>query len=207
MKIVRSLYLNNRLFWCVGVLVALFIISFIAGDFIMIPKLLFILLLALMITDLLLLFRVRKGFSGERMVPDRLSNGDENEIRIPLQNFYSFPVTLRLFDELPHQFQKRDLEFHLKMMKGERKVTSYSLRPVKRGEYSFGAVNVMVSSPLGILSRRFRFSADKLVPVYPSYLQMRKYELLAIHHRLTEAGIKKIRRIGQNQEFELIKEY
>ncbi len=78
---------------------------------------------------------------------------------------------------------------------------------MKRGEYSFGAVNVMVSSPLGILSRRFRFSADKLVPVYPSYLQMRKYELLAIHHRLTEAGIKKIRRIGQNQEFELIKEY
>lgn len=173
----------------------------------MVPKLLFFLLLALMITDLLLLFRVRKGFSGERMVPDRLSNGDENEIRIPLQNFYSFPVTLRLFDELPHQFQKRDLEFHLKMMKGERKVISYSLRPVKRGEYSFGAVNVMVSSPLGILSRRFRFSADKLVPVYPSYLQMRKYELLAIHHRLTEAGIKKIRRIGQNQEFELIKEY
>jgi uncharacterized protein (DUF58 family) len=206
-KIVRSLYLNNRLFWCVGVLVALFIISFIAGDFIMAPKLLFFLLLALIITDLLLLFRVRKGFSGERMVPDRLSNGDENEIRIPLQNFYSFPVTLRLFDELPHQFQKRDLEFHLKMMKGERKVISYSLRPVKRGEYSFGAVNVMVSSPLGILSRRFRFSADKLVPVYPSYLQMRKYELLAIHHRLTEAGIKKIRRIGQNQEFELIKEY
>ncbi len=173
----------------------------------MAPKLLFFLLLALIITDLLLLFRVRKGFSGERMVPDRLSNGDENEIRIPLQNFYSFPVTLRLFDELPHQFQKRDLEFHLKMMKGERKVISYSLRPVKRGEYSFGAVNVMVSSPLGILSRRFRFSADKLVPVYPSYLQMRKYELLAIHHRLTEAGIKKIRRIGQNQEFELIKEY
>ena len=173
----------------------------------MVPKLLFFLLLALIITDLLLLFRVRKGFSGERMVPDRLSNGDENEIRIPLQNFYSFPVTLRLFDELPHQFQKRDLEFHLKMMKGERKVISYSLRPVKRGEYSFGAVNVMVSSPLGILSRRFRFSADKLVPVYPSYLQMRKYELLAIHHRLTEAGIKKIRRIGQNQEFELIKEY
>ncbi|PZR41051.1 MAG: DUF58 domain-containing protein [Azospira oryzae] len=207
MKIVRSLYLNNRLFWCVGVLVALFIISFIAGDFIMVPKLLFFLLLALIITDLLLLFRVRKGFSGERMVSDRLSNGDENEIRIPLQNFYSFPVTLRLFDELPHQFQKRDLEFHLKMMKGERKVISYSLRPVKRGEYSFGAVNVMVSSPLGILSRRFRFSADKLVPVYPSYLQMRKYELLAIHHRLTEAGIKKIRRIGQNQEFELIKEY
>jgi uncharacterized protein (DUF58 family) len=46
-----------------------------------------------------------------------------------------------------------------------------------------------------------------MVPVYPSYLQMRKYELMAISNRLTEAGIKKIRRIGQNTEFELIKEY
>jgi uncharacterized protein (DUF58 family) len=36
---------------------------------------------------------------------------------------------------------------------------------------------------------------------------MRKYELMAISNRLTEAGIKKIRRIGQNMEFELIKEY
>lgn len=36
---------------------------------------------------------------------------------------------------------------------------------------------------------------------------MRKYELLAINNRLTESGIKKIRRIGHNQEFELIKEY
>ena len=36
---------------------------------------------------------------------------------------------------------------------------------------------------------------------------MRKYELMAISDRLTEAGIKRIRRIGQNMEFELIKEY
>jgi uncharacterized protein (DUF58 family) len=36
---------------------------------------------------------------------------------------------------------------------------------------------------------------------------MRKYELLAISNRLTETGVKKIRRIGHNMEFELIKEY
>lgn len=207
MKIIRSLYLNNRLFWAIGILVSLFIISFIVGEYILVPKILFYVLLALIVTDLLLLFRVRKGFSGERIAPDRLSNGDENEIHIAMKNFYSFPVSLRLFDELPHQFQKRDLEFNLELKAGENKRLSYFVRPVKRGEYSFGAVNVFVSSPLRILSRRFRFSSDKLVPVYPSYLQMRKYELLAIHHRLTETGIKKIRRIGQNQEFELIKEY
>lgn len=207
MKLIRSLYLNNRLFWAIGSIASLFIISFILGDFIIVPKILFYVLLAALLTDLLLLFRVKKGLRGERIAPDRLSNGDENEIIVTLENFYTFPITLRLFDELPHQFQVRDQEFNSKLSAGESKHISYFLRPVKRGEYSFGAVNLVVSSPLKIISRRFRFSADKLVPVYPSYLQMRKYELLAIHHRLLETGIKKIRRIGQNQEFELIKEY
>jgi uncharacterized protein (DUF58 family) len=203
----RSLYLNNRLFWAIGLLVVLFIFSFIAGGFVIVPKILFYLLLGILLTDLILLFRVRRGFNGERIAPDRLSNGDENEIKLILESFYTFPLTLRVFEELPHQFQRRDLEFNLKIKAEESKIITYNLRPVKRGEYSFGAVNVLVSTPLNLASRRFRFSADKLVPVYPSYLQMRKYELLAIHNRLMESGIKKIRRIGQNQEFELIKEY
>ncbi len=203
----RSLYLNNRLFWAAGSLVVLFIICFILGDYIIVPKILFFLLLGVILTDLLLLYRVQRGLHGERIVADRLSNGDENEIKIFLESYYTFPVSLRIFDELPHQFQRRDLEFNAQLPPGETKIIQYFLRPVKRGEYSFGAVNVLVSSPLKIVSRRFSFSADKLVPVYPSYLQMRKYELLAIHNRLLETGIKKIRRIGQNQEFELIKDY
>lgn len=78
---------------------------------------------------------------------------------------------------------------------------------MKRGEYSFGAMNVLVTSPLALVSRRFKFDQDKTVPVYPSYIQMRKYELLAISQNLQNTGIKKIRRIGHNQEFELIKDY
>lgn len=207
MKIIRALYLNNRLFIGVGIIVVLFIVTFIANGFYFLPKILFYLFVAAVFTDLILLFRVRQGLYGERSTPDKLSNGDENEIRILLQSTYPFKISLRVFDELPHQFQKRDLEFSLQLNAGEEKIIDYFLRPVKRGEYSFGAVNVLVQSPLNLLSRRFRFSSDKMVPVYPSYLQMRKYELLAISQRLTETGIKKIRRIGHNQEFELIKEY
>ncbi len=144
---------------------------------------------------------------GHRLAPDRLSNGDENEIKMHLENFYPFTASLNVIDEIPHQFQRRDLNFELSLKPGENKVIKYYLRPVKRGAYSFGSVNIFVSSPIGFLSRRFRVSSDALVPVYPSYIQMRKYELLAISNRLTETGIKKIRRIGQNMEFELIKEY
>ena len=207
MKIIRHLFLNNQLFWMAGGIASIFIITFILGTGYIIPKILFLIFVAVQLTDLLLLFRVKRGLSGKRILADRLSNGDENEISIYLENFYTFKTQLRVFDEIPHQFQRRDLEFNVSLLAGESIVIKYHLRPVKRGEYSFGAVNVLLSSPLQLFARRFRFSDDKLVPVYPSYIQMRKYELMAISHRLTDTGIKKIRRIGHNQEFELIKEY
>jgi uncharacterized protein (DUF58 family) len=184
-----------------------FILNFILGFPIDISKILFFILLALLLTDSILLFRTKKGLSGHRFTPEKLSNGDNNELRIYLENFYSFEISLRVIDEIPHQFQKRDLNFYLNLPSGENQIVRYYIRPVKRGEYSFGAVNAFASSPIGLLARRFRFSNDKLVPVYPSYIQMRKYELMAISNRLTETGIKKIRRIGNNMEFELIKEY
>jgi uncharacterized protein (DUF58 family) len=114
---------------------------------------------------------------------------------------------LRIIDEIPHQFQRRDLSFYATLKSGGKRKLVYNLRPVKRGEYEFGTLNIFASSPLGLVARRFQFDGQKIVPVYPSYLQMRKYELLAISNRLIETGVKKIRRIGHNMEFELIKEY
>jgi uncharacterized protein (DUF58 family) len=207
MKLLRDLYLNNRLFVIAAAIVSAFITTFVLGGGYVLPEFLFVVFVLAQVTDLILLFRVKRGLHGERILADKLSNGDDNEISIYLESFYTYRTTLRVFDETPHQFQRRDVEFNLKLQAGETSVIKYHLRPVKRGEYSFGAVNVLVSSPLNLFSRRFRFSADKVVPVYPSYIQMRKYELMAISHRLTDTGIKKIRRIGQNQEFELIKEY
>jgi uncharacterized protein (DUF58 family) len=43
---------------------------------------------------------------------------------------------------------------------------------------------------VGLLQRRFQFEKDKTVAVYPSFLQMREYELMAISNRLTDVGIK-----------------
>lgn len=207
MRLLRSLYIPNRFFIAIGIIAATFVLSFIFQSFIIIPKTIFFFFVGLVLTDLLLLYRNRKGLNGNRFTPEKLSNGDDNELRIYLENFYPFKVDLRVIDEIPHQFQRRDLSFYLSIPSGRSKVIRYQLRPVKRGEYSFGSVNVFVHSPLGLLARRFKFSSDKVIPVYPSYIQMRKYELLAISNRLTEVGIKKIRRIGNNMEFELIKEY
>ena len=52
-----------------------------------------------------------RGLFAVRSHAERLSNGDENEIRIDIENFYSFKVNVEVIDEIPHQFQRRDLHF------------------------------------------------------------------------------------------------
>ncbi len=83
----------------------------------------------------------------------------------------------------------------------------YNLVPKTRGEYVFEDINVYVHAPLQLVKRRFIFPSRQVVKVYPSYIQMRKYQLLAVSNRLQEAGVKRIRKIGHSMEFEHIKEY
>ncbi len=167
---------------------------------------LFILVLV-SVVDTLLLFRTRRGVFGVRETGDRFSNGDDNDVHITLENFYKVPIRAVVIDELPPQLQLRDQRFQMALPPSSKKTFTYSVRPTHRGVYEFGALNIYVTSTLRLVSRRFKFDQQKQVAVYPSYIQMRKYELLAISHNLAEAGIKRVRRVGHTLEFDRIREY
>ena len=203
----KSFYLSSRFFIAVAVLVVLYVFSYFIPSLLVISNLLFAALLVLLLSDSFILFLNKKGIFSYRAAPNRLSNGDDNEIKIFLENKYAFKISCEIIDEIPFEFQIRDLLFRLTVEAGTTKVFSYNLRPVKRGEYNFGSTNIFVSSPIGFVRRRFSFEGEKIVPVYPSYIQMKKYELMAISDRLTEAGIKRIRRVGHSMEFDHIKDY
>lgn len=207
MKWIKPLYFNNRAFQAAGIIVFLAILGYSVDFFETIARLSIFGLLALLVIDIILLFRVKKGMKAERFAPEKFSNGDENPIKLSVQNFYQFEVKLTIIDEVPSQFQMREANFQVTLDSGGSQLINYTLRPVKRGEYHFGKLNILAQSPIGLISRRFQFAEPVMVPVYPSFIQMRKYELLAISNDLTMQGIKKIRRLGHNQEFEQIKEY
>lgn len=207
MKPIRNLYFSSLFWGALVVLVLLFVAAFVFPVLFWFIKLAFVLFCAITVLDAFLLFRPKDGVFARRDAPDRLSNGDVNAITIYLQNNYAFKTFLEIIDEIPHQFQKRDVLFHAQLLPNENQLLRYELRPNKRGEYSFGAVNVFVKSAIRLLKRQYQFSQDKMVAVYPSFIQMKQYELLAISNRLTDHGIKKIRRIGHSMEFEQIRNY
>ena len=124
-----------------------------------------------------------------------------------MESSYPYPVAVEVVDEIPFVFQLRNVDFRMKLRASEGRTITYHLRPTRRGIYSFGRIRVFVAGRMGLLSRRYTCGAPQDVKVYPSYLMLHRYELLAISDNLTELGIKRIRRVGHHTEFEQIKEY
>ena len=206
-EFIKNIYLQKRLFVVLFSLTILFIVSYFMPELFGVVKLLFFLLIGLFIVDITLLFRNKIGLKAERVVPNKLSNGDENEITIKVLNRFQFKVSIKIIDELPIQWQVRDFNIEALLNASEEKSFTYTVRPTERGEYHFGNLNIYSSSALGLVARRQQFSAEEMVPNYPSFLQLKKYDFIAFSNRLKLFGLKKIRRIGHTMEFEQIKEY
>ena len=205
-KLFKNTYLEYRFFIIASILVAIYILAYQFPGLLIMANMLTFVLTALTIIDIFLLYK-QNGLAANRILPEKLSNGDDNSIEITLKNSYNFYVNLKLIDELPFQYQKRDFNITSTLKKTDYKKITYTLRPLERGEYHFGNLNVYVTSPLGFIARRFQFGKNAMVPNYPSFLQLKKYMLLAFSNKIFEFGLKKIRRIGHTMEFEQIKDY
>jgi uncharacterized protein (DUF58 family) len=206
-KFIKSLYLNNFFFYVLLGIIGLFVYAFFFPILYNGAWFVILVLITFMALDILILYTARTGIEASREMPEKLSNGDLNPLKISIKNHYTFPVSVKIIDEIPFQFQVRDFKIIKTIKASAEDKTTYDLRPTERGEYYFGNLNIYVSSPLKLISRRFTFDKDKMVPTYPSYIQLRKYDLLAFSNNLFQYGIKKIRRIGHTMEFEQIKEY
>lgn len=207
MKFIKNLYISNFFFYVLLGIIMLFLCAFFFPFLYRATCILVLGLGVFFLMDIMILFFAKTGIEGTRITPEKLSNGDVNLINISIKNYYTFPVTAKIIDEIPFQFQVRDFEIKRNIKASSQDEINYELRPTERGEYSFGNLNVFISSPLQLISRRFQFNKNQMVPVYPSYIQLRKYDLIAFSNNLFQYGIKKIRRIGHSMEFEQIKEY
>lgn len=168
------------------------------------------------VADIVALY-MKHGITAERHMAERFSNGDWNEVRIDIHNSYPFRPRLTVINEAPSGNAAPSVNevsdgndahfsffiFHFSFLIYH---FSFKYRPTRRGVYSFGRVRVFASW-LGFVERRFTCCEPQDVKVYPSYLMLRQYELLAISNRLTDLGIKRLRRIGHQTEFEQIRDY
>ena len=151
MKFIKSLFLNNRFFLSIALVSSSYVLGYFYSSIQAIGDILLIILGVSSIADLLLLYS-KDGIKAERLLPKKLSNGDDNEIYITCSNQYNFPVSLAIIDEIPIQFQVRDFKIKSTLDPNGSKKLNYVLRPTDRGEFEFGALKIYAETKIGLFS-------------------------------------------------------
>ncbi len=203
---IRNLYLSKEWYAVMTVIIVLFFCGFFFDIAYQLATYALAAFSLLTIADYVLLFFVKGEIKVSRITAPRLSLGDENKISISIYNSFPFTVYAGIVETQPVQMQERRFYRKLTLPYRTRKTIDYILRPTTRGEYAFGNVLCFAHSPLRLVTRRIVAGEETRVKVYPSYMQLKKYHLLAISDS-NFMGAKKVRRLGHSMEFEKIKDY
>jgi uncharacterized protein (DUF58 family) len=164
-------------------------------------------LLAITFLDGFILFGVKNPVRVARNLPSRMNLGDSHDVFIEIENATLQTFFVTLYDETPVEMQSRNLKFTVALGPKKSQRRSYSFTPKRRGIYDWGDLHVFVRSFLFLVKRRIIIPQEYTIDVYPSVRQMKKYEFQIFNQQTQVRGIKKIRRLGHNNEFEQIKNY
>jgi uncharacterized protein (DUF58 family) len=203
----KNLYLPNRFFLIFGAISALFALGLGFLPLFALAKSLFFISIILIAVDGFFLFFKKPDLVATRKTPAIYSLADPNPVQILIENKSNLSFDLKITDELPIQFQRRDFEVRLPIAAKDVQKINFELTPTERGIFEFGQIHLFLTTPIGLLERRISFGEVEKVAVYPSIMQMKRFELRAFQRTANESGIKKMRRIGHSYEFEQIKNY
>lgn len=199
--------LTSRFYILSTIIIALFLLGFGFDPVFTAAKIALAVLVIATLADLCLLYFTAGKMDAVRDCNERFSNGDENKVSITLCNPYSFRTKVQVIDEMPIEFQMRDFVMQGTFDKHEERTVTYTLTPHHRGTYNFDRIRIFFTSPLCLVQRRFTRGTPQDVKVFPSFSRLSLYSLIADHQQMDEYGIKRVRRVGADTEFDQIKDY
>jgi len=144
----------------------------------------------------------------ERELPAQVGLGDPVQGAYRIVSRAARPLRIQLFDRLPHALTAADGRTgeHTVPAAGE-VVLPLTVTGHDRGSWPLGPVVLRVEGRLGLVRRTIRSEPGDSVLVAPSMTGVRQLRLLAIQHRLRDAGVRNIRRRGEGTSFANLREY
>ncbi len=166
----------------------------------------------LLLVGLMLLTDVRlspqpRDFEVTRKHETRLSLGAWNLVQLTVRNNSRQRVTLTVRDEPPPVFGWDRLVLSGEVWPHGEVTLAYHVRPPRRGDYTFGNVNLRWPGILGLVVRQATCLLGSSVKVYPNLLEIRKYDLLVRRGHIQELGLRLSRKFGEGAEFERLRAY
>ena len=154
-----------------------------------------------------LVARSMHAVSAERATPASAALGAWHRVRVKVHNRARSKADVTLYDHHPARCDVRDLPLRVRVAGHAWAELGYELKPLTRGDLVFGAIEMRVTSPLGLWERRVVSPAEATVRVYPNFAELSKYALLATDRRLSQIGVLQRPRRGEGLEFHQLREY
>ena len=164
-------------------------------------------LLFVVIFDILTIpARWQVGFT--RNLSESVGLGDSVEGTYVVRSRSGRALRIRIFDRMPRGLAADHARAgeHVLPPLGELSLP-ITVTGRERGEWSLGPVVLRIDGRLGLVRRTIRNEPRDKMLVAPSMSGVRHLRLLAVQHRLRDAGVRSIRRRGEGTSFANLREY
>lgn len=143
----------------------------------------------------------------ERTVPDTVGLGERAEGSYLVRSRWPRALRASLADLLPPALEREPVPPSWHVPAAGQVEAPLTIVGRQRGRHALGPVALRVTGPLGLVTRTLRWQPDDAITVAPSLAGVRRYRLLAVQHRLRDAGIRALRRRGEGTAFGSLREY
>ena len=149
----------------------------------------------------------RKAFSAERTAGRVASLRKPHAVTLTLLNHARRRYRISVRDGVPQDCTPSRPSSPSASAAAAARRCSYLLRPRRRGAFAAERVYLRARSRLGFWQRLLEYPPSRPIHVYPDMKQLGQYALLARTNRLSLLGVRRTRRIGQDNEFERLRDY
>ena len=148
-----------------------------------------------------------RRFGAQRASVRVASLRKRHAVSLTVSNFARRSFHTEIRDGVPQLLNPEPAEFRVDLPARSRVTLEYVLRAQRRGAFSIDAAHLRVHSRLGLWNRMVVIPCQTPIHVYPDLKQLGQYALLARTNRLSLLGVRRMRKVGTDHEFERLRDY
>ncbi|MBN1910452.1 MAG: DUF58 domain-containing protein [Pirellulales bacterium] len=149
----------------------------------------------------------KTAFSAGREAIRVASLGKPHEVTLTISNHTTRGFNASVRDGVPDVLHPDPAELDVRLPGRNRTILPYRLRPRQRGAFTMEGAYLSIQSRLRFWQRILFCPAETVIHVYPDMKQLAQYAVLARADRLNLLGVRRTRRVGQDHDFERLRDY
>ena len=143
----------------------------------------------------------------ERHLPGNLAVNKWTPVKLCISHHFSTPTEIHIFDGVDATVETENLPLRIELQPHQTSTIEYHLRPLVRGALRLNKAHIEFNSPFRLWNIRYWSGTETQAKVYPDFVAIANYAILATENHTSQMGIRKKQRRGEGMEFHQLREY